>query len=278
MKIFLLVLLVALTLIGGLNMLSTRRIAPVTPATATLAAPSQPAPVVIELFTSEGCSSCPPADALLLKLVEASPVPEAEIIALSEHVDYWNYIGWADPFSAALYSTRQQAYAQALGQRGLRGDVYTPQMIVDGQFAFVGSNTQQAQAAIKQALTLPKAKVEISEQPATTLKEPLKLHIRISDIPAQATPESAEVVLVITENNLASSVTRGENSGRRLPHTAVTRELRVLGTITPQQKSFEIDALVKLAANWQRAELRAIVLVQERVQRRILGAGAIKLN
>ena len=119
-------------------------------------------PVVIELFTSEGCSSCPPADALLMQLDQLSPVPGAEIIALSEHVDYWNYIGWSDPFSSGAYSERQQAYAQAMRLTGGRGDVYTPQMVVDGQFEFIGGNTAKAREAIAQAAAFPKAEVTLT--------------------------------------------------------------------------------------------------------------------
>lgn len=247
------------------------------PPSASAPASAKAAPVLIELFTSEGCSSCPPADALLSKLAQASSESTTELIALSEHVDYWNDLGWADPFSAPQYSTRQRSYAHALGQRGLRGDVYTPQMIVDGQFAFVGSRAEEARAAIKQAAALPKAQLQLTQTQAATA-ETVKLHLQVAEIPAAMATKQLEVVFALTENKLASSVTRGENSGRRLPHTAVARELRVLGVIAPQQKTFATDLKVKLDNHWQRSELRAVAFLQEQTERRICGATALKLN
>lgn len=245
------------------------------PTTATYNSPR--VPVVVELFTSEGCSSCPPADALLMQLDQAPPVTGAEIIVLSEHVDYWNYIGWSDPFSSEAYSARQQAYAQALRLTGGRGDVYTPQMVVDGQFEFVGSNAAKAREVIAQAAVFPKAVVKLSRIDPTCTDE-LKLRVHADQLPQLHTNDQAEVVLVIAENNLASSITRGENSGRKLRHTAVTRELRVLGQFAPTQKTFEAETTIKLAPSWKHNDLRIVAFIQERAHRRILGAASLKLN
>src|SRR5215467_866280 len=115
-------------------------------------------PVLVELFTSEGCSSCPPADALLQKLERFQSIGGAEPIVLSEHVDYWNDIGWKDPFSSHEYSERQSAYAAQFGN----GRVYKPHMVVDGRFECIGSDERRATEAIEEAVMAPKAPVRIA--------------------------------------------------------------------------------------------------------------------
>ena len=118
---------------------------------------AEPVPVLLELFTSEGCSSCPPADQLLEKIDRDQPVPGTDLIVLSEHVDYWNRIGWTDPFSSSDFSRRQQAYAAQFGT----DDIYTPQLVVDGEKAVVGGNWPMAARAIQQSLREPKIPVTI---------------------------------------------------------------------------------------------------------------------
>src|SRR2546425_10437285 len=120
-------------------------------------APVTPTPVLVELFTSEGCSSCPPADAYLREL-DRQPLAGLEIIVLSEHVDYWNHIGWIDPYSARYYSDRQGAYAERLRLDG----VYTPEMVVDGTSEFVGSDSAAAGKALAKASHSPKIAVRLS--------------------------------------------------------------------------------------------------------------------
>jgi len=222
---------------------------------------AQRTPVLVELFTSEGCSSCPPADALLIQL-ERQPITNAEIIVLSEHVDYWNRLGWTDPFSSAEFSRRQSRYSEAWGKDG----VYTPQMVVDGHAEFNGSDGRKAQQAIARAAQEKKAVVKL-------VLAGDRLHVEVTELP-QST--DAEVLLAITEANLTSDVRRGENSGRSMAHTGVTRRLEIIGTVKPGAP-FSADPKLALARNWKRADLRAVVLVQERSNRRVLGAAAISL-
>ncbi|HST20285.1 MAG TPA: DUF1223 domain-containing protein, partial [Blastocatellia bacterium] len=131
-----------------------------TAATQREGATAEPASVVVlvELFTSEGCSSCPPADKLLTNLDQTQPIKGVQVIALSQHVDYWDQFGWKDPFSSADFSQRQLEYMKALHTK----DVYTPQMIIDGQTEFVGSNLARAREAITKAASLPKASVSLA--------------------------------------------------------------------------------------------------------------------
>src|SRR5882724_13421492 len=118
-------------------------------------APPAATPVLVELFTSEGCSSCPPADLLLQRLQKTQPLKGIQVISLSEHVDYWNQLGWTDPFSSSFFSERQRRYAETF-----RGDgVYTPQMVVDGRAQLVGSDSQTALRAIAEAAKARKASV-----------------------------------------------------------------------------------------------------------------------
>src|SRR5260221_14262145 len=114
-------------------------------------------PVVLELFTSEGCSSCPPADALLARLEEEQPVAGAEIIALEEHVDYWDHQGWIDPFSSAQWTQRQQGYASGFADHG----VYTPELVVNGRSGFVGSHQGDAYRAIASAVSQPRTPISL---------------------------------------------------------------------------------------------------------------------
>ena len=233
-------------------------------------------PVIVELFTSEGCSSCPPADRLLVELDRKQPVEGAEIIALGEHVDYWDQLGWKDRFSAAEFTARQSVYSRAFGLNS----TYTPQMVVDGHAEFVGNDAGEARRAIARAARAPKAAVQIAPAEVSSADDrSIPLVVRVDRLPDFAAHDSAEVLLAITESQLASDVRRGENAGRTLSHTAVVRRLTVLGrTAAGQGPAFFIRHVFKIELEWKRENLRAVVFVQERAGGRILGAASLPLT
>ena len=235
------------------------------PAGAAPASASGRMPVIVELFTSEGCSSCPPADALLSQLTRNQPVAGADVIALGEHVDYWDHGGWADRFSSRRFSARQSDYANAFR----KDTVYTPQMIVDGQTQFVGSDEDAARAAITRAARQPKAHVSVTRIGDT-------LSVRVDHLPPAASSGPDEVMLAITEAGLSSSVGGGENAGRRLGHSAVVRQLTPLGTASGG--AFTASSALALSPSWRHGNLSAVVFVQERGSRRIVGAAEVGLG
>ena len=229
--------------------------------------------VVVELFTSEGCSSCPPADAVLARLDKTQPVEGAEVIPLALHVDYWNHLGWADPFSSHQFSERQGEYASAFGN----GRIYTPQMVVDGVREFNGGNFSLAQEAIGKAARQPKGEVQIARSP-TQADGLVRITTQVDAFPKPTDGEAADVLIAITESNLATDVARGENTGRKLAHVGVVRSLKVLGGLpeTPGA-TFKAETEVPVEKGWRRENLRAVVFAQERGTRRVLAAGSVKL-
>jgi len=231
-------------------------------------------PVVVELFTSEGCSSCPPADALLARLEREQPVAGAEVVALAQHVDYWNDLGWADPFSSHEFSERQSEYAGAFGNDG----VYTPQMIVDGRTEFPGGERGKAFETIAQAASEPKAEVSLARAAEQAdAGDALRLSVRVMCLPKLTDGDAADVLLAVTESDLSSDVARGENAGRRLTHVCVVRALTKIGYVSAATPPFEADPVVALDKNWRREGLRAVVFLQEHTSRRVVGAASLKL-
>ena len=230
-------------------------------------------PVVVELFTSEGCSSCPPADALLARLDGRQPVEGAEVLVLAMHVDYWNNLGWADPFSSAEFSQRQGEYATAYGKDG----VYTPQMIVDGVREFAGGNEGVALEAVARAAREPKAEVLLAPA-ATQTDEAVGISVQIEKFPKQTEGDPVYVLLAVTESGLSTDVARGENSGRKLTHVGVVRVIKQLGILPDTRGArFKAETGVLIEKGWRRENLRAVVFAQERGTRRVLAAGSLKL-
>jgi hypothetical protein len=230
-------------------------------------------PVVVELFTSEGCSSCPPADALLQRIVDAQPLAGVEIIGLGEHVDYWDHQGWKDRFSSSSFTERQQGY----GAHFRSDSIYTPQMVVDGRAEFVGSDGDAARRAIQRASTLAHGRVEVSVA-ATAIRETDGLHVSVtsSGLPSISSGDRADLVVAITEDHLESKVTRGENHGRTLQHAAVVRPLQVAGE--PAAGGGPLTTDVRLDPSWQRDRLKIVAFVQERRSRAILASAAARLS
>lgn len=227
--------------------------------------------VVAELFTSEGCSSCPAADDVLTRLVGSQPVPGVEIIAVGEHVDYWDRLGWRDPFSSASFTARQSQYAA----RVFGSDrIYTPQIVVDGRSEHVGSDYGAVRRAIEKAAQQPKATVALA---ARAEDARLSVDIRVdaaSDVPLH---EAADIMVVVTEDRLVTHVQRGENGGRVLTHSAVVRSLTTVGALASERRTFSMTAALPLPREWKRDNLRVVVFIQEPQSRRMLGAESVML-
>jgi len=219
-------------------------------------------PVIVELFTSEGCSSCPPADELLSRLDREQPVPGVEVIPLEEHVDYWDGLGWRDPFSSHAMTTRQSDYGRQLHV----ADIYTPQAVVGGQLQVLGSDARQLRDGIAQAAKSAKATVEVEFQSASIAK------VKVDKIPSDA--GLCDVMMAVTENKLESSVVGGENNGRRLAHTGVVRSLAALGRADSSSPAV-FSMHLRFSPQWKRDNLRYVVFVQDRTTRKILGATAV---
>jgi hypothetical protein len=177
------------------------------------------------------------------------------------HVDYWNRLGWKDEFSSPLYSQRQEYYT---GKFKL-DSVYTPQMVVDGNTQFTGSNLGAAAKAIMESAKNPKAKMELFYQNG-------KVKLIISELPKHS---DSTIFFVIAENNLRSNVKQGENAGQTLEHISVVRELKSIGNISPENNALVTDYSFTLSPKWKREDLKIIVFAQENETRRILGLAKI---
>jgi hypothetical protein len=221
-------------------------------------------PILVELFTSEGCSSCPPADALLRTLDTTQPVAGVQLIVLGEHVDYWDDLGWKDVYSSHALTARQQTYADRLHL----ASPYTPQMVVDGTLEFVGSDRARANQAFERARTLPKVAVRISSLKVENGN--LRAHIETGPLPSQA-----EVFVALALEHAQSQVLHGENGGRRLEHVAVAKSFARVGKAQAGEV-FSRD--VSLAADLRGIPYRLIAFVQEANQGKILGAAVERVQ
>ena len=223
-------------------------------------------PVLVELFTSEGCSSCPPADALLAKFLREQPMADVEIIPLSLHVDYWDHQGWKDPFASKVFTSRQEAYSKIFGADRL----YTPQVVVDGREELNGSDEAGLRRVVQAAAARPHLALRVD---ARARGSSVRLALDLPAAPADAEP--IDVLVALTEDDLSSIVRRGENGGRTLSHVAVVRKLEALGSL--ERETFVADGQMSLDRTWKPAKMRAVAWLQGRRTRHVYGAASSAL-
>ena len=235
----------------------------VSSAAASTAGPAATAgePVLVELFTSEGCSSCPPADVKLSALDHAG-ISGVAVVVLGMHIDYWDELGWKDTFSSPAWTARQRAYSRSLG----RGNVYTPEAVVDGVEEFVASDADAASDLVRRAAGRPKAKLALSRAAGGREGE-LALTVRVSHLPTVSTGDSVEALAAVTEDGVIDDVTRGENAGRHLALAPVVLSLDVMGAVND---GGAVTRTLRPPRSASRA-LRVVAFLQERASRRVLG-------
>jgi hypothetical protein len=226
-------------------------------------------PVLVELFTSEGCSSCPPADALLTKLDGLQPIAGAQVIVLSEHVDYWNHDGWKDAYSSSFFTERQQEYVRRLGAKG----PYTPEMVIDGAAEMNGSDAAAVGRAIESARTRAKVAVHVSSFSLTDPKT-IHLHVVVDALPADLKSRKADIFVAVALDHAESHVSAGENKGRDIRHVAVAESIGKVGTVE-KGKNFDRDVEVKLKSPADAGNLRLIVFMQEADAGEVMGAALL---
>ena len=240
-------------------------------------------PVLVELFTSEGCSDCPAADAVLERLLATQPVAGAAIVGLGQHVDYWDRLGWKDRFSSAAFTNRQQTY----GARFNLESVYTPQIVVDGRAQLVGSDDGAARRAIEHAAQSPHGSVQIDVDASGAGRpvdgrqgrdpERVALHVNVEHLPPIGRGDRADVIVAIAEDHLRTDVKRGENQGRSLTHAAVVRSMTTIGRAAADGPT-SASADVALGDDWQRDRLTIVAFVQEQRGRTILASASRPLQ
>jgi hypothetical protein len=207
--------------------------------------------VVVELFTSQGCSSCPPADAYLGQLAS-----EPDVIALALHVDYWDYIGWTDQFGSPQFTERQKAYARAEGHR----TIYTPQMIVNGVERVEGANPEKVESDIRQHLSQP--------QPVSLTLARQGSSLSIKAAADGALPGPVRVQLVRYQPMESVSIDYGENAGSVVDYHNIVTEWRVLGIWTGEGP-LELTAPLTGDGPW-------VVILQSEGPGAILAAAELK--
>ena len=228
------------------------------------AATAERAPVLVELFTSEGCSSCPPADEILQKMDKLQPIPNIQIVVLSEHVDYYDHIGWKDPFSSHAFTDRQEKYVERMKVES----PYTPQMVVDGEFQFNGTDAKTAVQDIQKAATSEKISLKLAAAQANQ-KGKISINVQAPPLPGSSSASSADILIALADDTDVTKVASGENSGKTLTNVAVVRELKQIGKID-KTNGFSKDVETSISAT-STNKSRIIVIVQEPHQGKLLG-------
>jgi hypothetical protein len=222
-------------------------------------------PVVLELFTSEGCSSCPPADQWVGRLDAGQPLPNAELIVLSEHVDYWDHGGWKDPYSSAALTERQQSYVRGLGLSG----VYTPQLVLDGGVEVHPADPHQVGEEFRKAAATARLPVRIDD-------------VRVADgavtgrVSVEGEPKHGDVLVAVALDQTQTDVLGGENDGKKLTNVAVVRALVKIGR-TEKGKAFDQAFRIPVAAG-DVGNLRVVAMVQEGGLGPVVAAGMVKVR
>ncbi len=212
--------------------------------------------VLVELFTSASCAACPPAEAMLTKLEKEQPFENAELITLEFHVGYKDGFGQTDAYASPLFTQRQEVY----DRKFRTGKIYTPQMVVDGDIEFAGSNLEKAEKAVKTSAKNEKADIKLS-------LENNRLQISISKIPEQT---GSTIYLAIAEDGIS---TRGN---KNLNNVSTVRRLNGLGKIEANQKTFKMDANFQIQEGWKKGNIKLVVFIQENSSRKVLGVEQIK--
>src|ERR1700733_733352 len=232
--------------------------------------PDRPAvPILIELFTSEGCSAFPPARAGLQKMDSSQPIPGATLIVLSEHVDYWDHDGWKDPFSSPSMTERQNAYVHAFGLNS----AYTPQVVVNGASELHLNNSQEMEDVFQKLASAARMPVTIGSLSVEgTAPAVLRTHVEIG---SEVEKHGGDVYGAIALDRAESRVLRGENGGKQLTHVAVVIGMQKIGKLQ-KGRDFAVDFQSKLPSTLEPRNLRFVVFVQEPGQGKILGAAVRK--
>jgi hypothetical protein len=232
----------------------------------TLAADAPQTTILAELFTSEGCSSCPPADKFLATL-DSQPIKGVDVVVMSEHVDYWNHDGWKDPYSSHQFTERQETYTNRFN---LPNGSYTPQMVLDGVEQFTGSDTDQAGKSFTKIVQDPKIPLHLSNI-SIDASHTLHAHVESGPLDPSFKVKEADLLIAVAMNRAQSQVTAGENKDRKLDHVAVVRSLNQAAQLR-QGQSINQDIQVKVDPKLDPSNLRLIAFLQESHQGRVVAA------